>query len=146
MQGNSKMMSLLMIKRANELGFKIKDFMNHLIPRFNKGTLYSYLDLVRSTTSEDMLVLYNPSLDYVDTVLIQIKGRKVDKMRMYIWLPETQTFKRVSPFQDEPSGAYFEKLCSNNKEAERICEIYLHHLISPLEYTLVKIVTHTLVH
>lgn len=64
------MLSLLLMKKASEQGIKVKDFMNHLIPKYDKASLYQYLDLVHSSNSEDLIVLYNPSLDYVDTTLI----------------------------------------------------------------------------
>lgn len=77
------MIALLTMMKVGELGLKIKDYMTHLI-NFKEYRHFKTIDLSNMKEKEETLfIAYNPSLEYIDTVFLQMTGRKLDKVRIY---------------------------------------------------------------
>lgn len=131
---NSKKLALLFMQRMAEVGVKVKDFMHHLRPGYNENP--EVIDL--SKANETLVYVYNPSLDYLDTTLLQVQG--ADIFRLYVWVPETQRWDRVTNNQSSPHF-YYERLCN---EAE--CSLFVHHMLEPLSSLIFSIVTHSKFH
>ena len=69
----------------------------------------------------------------------------MDKIRITLWRPENQTYFQIfSKNQtDRSQSSYFERLCTIDiRTNERVCDVYIHHLIEPLDTLIVKVATH----
>ena len=82
---NSKMISLLLMKQiAQETVIKVNDYMEHLRAPYQLFKLNQPIDLGKSNTLENLVYIYNPSLGYLDTTLIEVMGYSLNKVRVYV--------------------------------------------------------------